>query len=153
MNWVYGIIIVLFSSSVFAKVYNCTVTILEGGNSKIVDMSQVVPYEFIIDTGNEDNEDVLALLDEVTGNFKKIIVPINSVGKIYFIKPNPFHYTENIDVAFYITDSQRDFYTGFFFDGTYYPKIITIREYENPTLVVIYDTFDIWGGTHKGTCE
>lgn len=146
------IILVLFSSHAFGKIYNCTITILEGGDGKITSSDEILPYDILIDTGNEEDEDVLAILDYETGKFKNIVADIRSVGKIYFKKPSPFSF-DNLDLPFYITINQSDFYTGFFFDDTFYPKIISIREYKNPTAIIIYDTFDLWGGIHKGICE
>ena len=58
------IILVLFSSHAFGKIYNCTITILEGGDGKITSR---LPYDILIDTGNEEDEDILAILDYETG--------------------------------------------------------------------------------------
>mgnify|MGYP001305033494 FL=1 len=140
-------IIILFSSSSFAEIYNCKITAFNN------DQVESMTYNALIDTGDDDLSS-LALIDIETGEFKDFIVEIFSVGKIYFEKPSPFSINENVDFTFYVTEDQGNYYNGFFFEKvTNYPKIISIIEYENPTEVIIYDTFDLIGGVHKGICE
>ena len=103
------LILVLFSSHAFGKIYNCTITILEGGgDGKITSSVEILPYDILIDTGNEEDEDVLAILDYETGKFKNIVADIRSIGKIYFKKPSPFS-SDNLDLPFYITINQNSY--------------------------------------------
>ena len=82
------VILVLFSTSLFADVFNCEVTQQSKNYGDTT-------YNVLVDTGSEDLS-VLTLSDAKTGEFKELISEVYSVGKIYFNKGNPYS-TEKID--------------------------------------------------------
>ena len=143
------VILVLFSSSLFAEIFNCTLTQFNDG------VGGEMTYEALVDIGDKKSS-VLSLSDIETGKSYDWITDLDSVGKIYFKKPNPFSMNKNTEYDLYITRSSSDYFNGIFFEreiGNEYPKIFFIEAYNEPTRIQIFDTWDTFGAVHKGTCD
>ena len=77
------IIVLFFSTSVFAEVFNCEL-VLKGSNKD-------QKYPVLVDIGEENTDKVLTTADIETGEFAgNILSEVQSIGKIYFDIGNPY---------------------------------------------------------------
>ena len=137
-------ILVLFSTSLLADVFNCEVT---QQSKNFGDAT----YDVLVDTGSEDLS-VLTLSDVQTGEFKELISEVYSVGKIYFNKGNPYS-TEKIDADIYFTRSGSESHYGIFFIDRF-PKTITLELWhKEENKIFITDTESMFGHLQIGKCK
>ena len=136
------VILVLFSSSLFAEVFNCEM-ILTGekyGNQK---------YKLLVDTGNEEFS-YLGTFDE-NGKIKEIIYDVVSVGKIYLDTGNPYSLGKvNKDVYFHHKNSHE--HVGIFYANSASTINIT-KMFSDNWKIYITDTTSNFDYVQKGVCE
>ena len=136
-------ILVLFSTSLLADVFNCEVTQQSKNFGDIT-------YNVLVDTGSKDLS-VLTLSDVQTGEFKEVLSEVYSVGKIYFNEGNPYS-TMKTDADVYFTRSASESYYGIFFMDRF-PKTISLELWEEEDQIVITDSESIFGYLQIGICK
>ena len=137
------VILVLFSSSVFADVFNCDITQQELNYGK-------EKYQIVVDTGDEELS-VITLGEAETGNFKNLITEVWGIGKIIFLEGNPYK-NKTFSSNFYITKIGTESYYGVFFHDSF-PKTITLELVEDPDKIIITDSESMFGHLQVGTCK
>ena len=133
------IIVLFFSTSVFAKIFDCTLKWGDFGDS----------FNILVDTGNKIDGTLSVLNYE--GKFEEIAGTIFGVGKIYITGSNPITGFSKSDHKYFITNDEGNYYNGIVFHKDY-PFILSIREYENPTEIEVLDSFGLDQKVYLGVC-
>ena len=142
MNKVFFIILLFFSTSLLAEVFNCEMLLTseKHGNQK---------YKLLVDTGDED-ESYLGTFDE-NGNIKEIIADVISVGTIYLDSGNPYSLGKvNRDVYFHHKNSHE--HIGIFYANSASTINIT-KMFSDDWKIYITDTTSHFDYVQKGVCE
>ena len=139
-------ILLLLSTSVFAEVFNCEL-VLKGSYTD-------QKYPVLVDIGEENTDKVLTTADIETGEFAgNILSEVQSIGKIYFDKGNPYGSGKHDTEVFFTALS--DFYKiGLLFPYQGLPSTIEItRMNSEGWKIFIADTDTQYDRLQTGVCE
>ena len=143
------IIVLFFSTSVFAESLKCSVEFSIGFNDKFQ------KYDLFIDMGNNERG-MIAHRYENSNDYEGLAI-INSVGKLFFDEGNPFNLTaEKTERITYFTMDNRYRKHGLFFNNGE-PAIIELDKINNSEKWALYisktDTELDFGRSHEGICQ
>ena len=140
------IFFLFFSTSLVAEVFNCEL-VLKGSNTD-------QKYPVLVDIGEENTDKVLTTADIETGEFAgNILSEVQSVGKIYFDKGNPYSSGKH-DTEVFFTAVTSYYKLGLFFPYYNLPSTIEItRMNREGWEIFIADTDTQYDRLQTGVCE
>ena len=146
MNKVFFIILLFFSLSALAEVFNCEITIQTSGGE--------MKYSLLVDTGKKADLTITSA-DIDTGRFGgHILSDVDTLGKIFIDKGNPYD-TKKIDTEVFFTYSSDDYlHLGLFFLYKAYPSTIEITRMnsDNWEIYITTTDFGLWR-MQTGICD
>lgn len=137
------VILVLFSSTVFAEVFNCEMTLTS-------DKFGTQKYKLLVDIGNDS--ELLLTTQSYEGELTEIIQQIQSVGKIYFDVGHPYGLRKE-DSSVYFTAVNKNEKLGFFFIRSASTININKINKEGVWKIFISDSDTNFDLVQKGICK
>ena len=140
------IIVLFFSTNLFAEVFNCELVY------KGIQTDQ--KYPVLVDIGEENTDKVITTADIETGKFAgNILSEVQSVGKIYFDIGNPYVVGKE-DTEVFFTAVTSYYKIGLFFPSYNSPSTIEITRMNGEGWeIFIADTYIQTHRLQTGVCE